>query len=181
MASNRYKFYVILAHVKGNPVNDRSSYVRNSRYNFAKSVKCSVNFLSAVPPKIMPIPPLTNLLQEGNRAGITCQVVEGDLPINFRWEKSTPSGRSVELGAISRRIDEYTSSLIIEKITPSHSGNYTCVAQNNAGEERLTVPVTVNGKIIRCRRLQIFRFIRLAVEVSCRHVNRRFSILQSRL
>lgn len=94
----------------------------------------------------MPIPPLTNLLQEGNRAGITCQVVEGDLPINFKWEKQTPSGRNVELGAVSRRIDEYTSSLIIEKITPSHSGNYTCIAQNNAGEERLTVPVTVNGE-----------------------------------
>ena len=96
----------------------------------------------------MPIPPLTNLLQEGNRAGITCQVVEGDLPINFRWEKSTPTGRTVELGAVTRRIDEYTSALIIEKITPSHSGNYTCIAQNNAGEEKLTVPVTVNGKIL---------------------------------
>ncbi len=71
--------------------------------------------------------------------------MEGDLPISFRWEKLTPSGRNVELGVMPRRIDEYTSSLIIEKITPSHSGNYTCVAQNNAGDERLTVPVTVNG------------------------------------
>lgn len=104
----------------------------------------------------MPIPPLTNLLQEGNRAGITCQVVEGDLPINFRWEKSTPTGRSVELGAVTRRIDEYTSALIIEKITPSHSGNYTCVAQNNAGEERLTVPVTVNGEWCWCTVLVVW-------------------------
>ena len=70
-----------------------------------------------VPPKIMPLPPLTNLLEEGNRAGITCQVVEGDLPINFRWEKSTPSGRSVELGAVPRRIDEYLSLIHISEPT----------------------------------------------------------------
>lgn len=123
----------------------------------------------------MPIPPLTNLLQEGNRAGITCQVVEGDLPINFRWEKSTPSGRNVELGAVSRRIDEYTSSLIIEKITPSHSGNYTCIAHNNAGEERLTVPVTVNGKIIYfadCKFSFVSSFTVIRVEYFDRYVFR---------
>ncbi|XKL59015.1 hypothetical protein PGB90_000031 [Kerria lacca] len=128
-------------------ISDAGTYTCQAQNRQKHSARREVEVQVLVPPKIMPIPPLTNLLQEGNRAGITCQVVEGDLPINFRWEKLTPSGRNVELGAVSRRIDEYTSSLIIEKITPSHSGNYTCVAQNNAGEERLVVPVTVNAAV----------------------------------
>ncbi|XP_065214717.1 cell adhesion molecule Dscam1 isoform X2 [Planococcus citri] len=123
---------------------DAGTYTCQAQNRQKQNARRDVEVQVLVPPKIMPIPPLTNLLQEGNRAGITCQVVEGDLPINFRWEKSTPTGRTVELGAVTRRIDEYTSALIIEKITPSHSGNYTCIAQNNAGEEKLTVPVTVN-------------------------------------
>lgn len=103
-------------------------------------------FSFSVPPKIMPFSSLTNLLQEGNRAGITCQAVEGDLPINFRWEKSDPTGRPDELPVVPRRTDEYTSILTIEQLSRNHSGNYTCIAQNSAGEEKLVVPVTVNGK-----------------------------------
>lgn len=88
---------------------------------------------------------MTNLLQEGMRAGITCQVVEGDLPISFQWIKTNTNGETLELNAVSRRIDEYTSSLIIDVLRSSHAGNYTCIARNSAGEERFTIPLTVNG------------------------------------
>ena len=41
-----------------------------------------------VPPKILPINAMTDLLREGMRAAITCQIMEGDLPITFRWERN---------------------------------------------------------------------------------------------
>ena len=50
---------------------------------FAKAI----NILS-VPPKIMPIQSMTNMLKEGMRAAISCQILEGDLPVTFRWERN---------------------------------------------------------------------------------------------
>lgn len=96
-----------------------------------------------VPPKIMPIQSMTNMLREGMRAAISCQILEGDLPVSFRWERN---GKQI-LGTgneIIRRLDEYSTSLVIEKISSDYSGNYTCTAGNVAGSEKFTVPLTVN-------------------------------------
>lgn len=82
------------------------------------------------------------------RAAISCQILEGDLPIAFRWEKNgqaVTSSPYAPSGIITRRMDEYSASLVIEHITSLHSGNYTCIASNIAGSERFTVPLTVNG------------------------------------
>lgn len=96
-----------------------------------------------VPPKIMPIQSMTNLLREGMRAAISCQILEGDLPVSFKWERN---GKQI-LGTgneVIRRLDEYSTSLVIEKISSDYSGNYTCIASNVAGIEKFTVPLTVN-------------------------------------
>lgn len=96
-----------------------------------------------VPPKIMPIQSMTNMLREGMRAAISCQILEGDLPVSFRWERN---GKQI-LGTgneVIRRLDEYSTSLVIEKISSAFSGNYTCIANNVAGTEKFTVPLSVN-------------------------------------
>lgn len=91
---------------------------------------------------------MTDLLREGMRAAITCQIMEGDLPITFRWERNgKPVSNNVALGTVVRRIDEFSSSLIIDQVTSVHTGNYTCIASNVAGAEKYIVPLTVNGKI----------------------------------
>jgi hypothetical protein len=101
----------------------------------------------SVPPKILPINPMTGLLREGMRAAITCQIMEGDLPITFRWERNGKAvSNNAALGTVIRRIDEFSSSLIIEQVTSAHTGNYTCIASNVAGAEKHVVPLTVNGK-----------------------------------
>lgn len=119
----------------------------------------------------MPIPEMTNMLREGMRAAIACQILEGDLPVTFRWERngqpvvqaayggSVPSG-----GATVTRLDEFSTRLVIDHIASTHSGNYTCVASNVAGTERFTVPLTVNGKcIIFCAR---FHSLPLLLKIS---------------
>lgn len=101
----------------------------------------------------MPIPAMTNMLREGMRAAISCQILEGDLPVTFRWERNgQPVGQTsygsmpISGGATATRLDEFSTRLVIDHITSAHSGNYTCVASNIAGTERFTVPLTVNGK-----------------------------------
>lgn len=82
------------------------------------------------------------------RAAISCQILEGDLPVAFRWEKNgqpVTSSLYAPSGIITRRMDEYSASLVIEQVTSLHSGNYTCIASNVAGSERYTIPLTVNG------------------------------------
>lgn len=36
----------------------------------------------------MPIQSMTNMLKEGMRAAISCQILEGDLPLTFRFERN---------------------------------------------------------------------------------------------
>lgn len=48
----------------------------------------TMDVLRTVPPKIMPIQAMTDVLREGMRAAISCQILEGDLPVSFRWERN---------------------------------------------------------------------------------------------
>ncbi|XP_025832144.1 Down syndrome cell adhesion molecule-like protein Dscam2 isoform X2 [Agrilus planipennis] len=127
------------------PSEDAGTYtcqVQNKQRNSARrNVEIRIN----VPPKILPINPMTDVLREGMRAPITCQIMEGDLPITFRWERNGKLiSNNISMGTSVRRIDEFSSSLILEKVTSMHSGNYTCIASNVAGVEKYTVPLSVN-------------------------------------
>ncbi|XP_065168013.1 cell adhesion molecule Dscam1 isoform X4 [Atheta coriaria] len=124
---------------------DAGTYTCQAQNRQRNSSRRDVEVQVIVPPKILPINPMTDLLREGMRAAITCVIMEGDLPITFRWERNgKPVSNNVVLGTVVRRIDEFSSSLIIEQVSSTHSGNYTCIASNVAGAERYGVPLTVN-------------------------------------
>ncbi|CAG9123879.1 unnamed protein product [Plutella xylostella] len=126
---------------------DAGTYTCQAANRQRHAARRDVELQILVQPKILPIQPMTNLLREGMRAAISCQILEGDLPIAFRWEKNGQaviSSPYAPNGIITRRMDEYSASLVIENITSLHSGNYTCIASNVAGSERFTVPLTVN-------------------------------------
>ena len=94
------------------------------------------------------------LLNEGMRSAVSCQILEGSLPITFRWDKdgqplgATHAGMfgAVVDGVVIRSNDEYSSTLIIDHLKFQHRGNYTCEAINAAGKAMHSAELTVNGK-----------------------------------
>lgn len=93
-------------------------------------------------------------LEEGMRASVVCSVVSGDPPIRIKWFKD---GRDIEsvrrdppspdsmLKVVS--ITEFVSSLIIDRLDRSFSGNYTCKATSDfAGSTNHTARLSVRSK-----------------------------------
>eukprot|EP00093_Oithona_nana_P013637 13637.XXX_410448_413469_1 [CDS] Oithona nana genome sequencing. len=104
------------------------------------------------PPTIMPFLFPNKLLNEGMRSAVSCQILEGSLPITFHWDKdgqkllqdnNAESIFSLE-GIVVRNNDEYSSTLIIDRLKYEHSGNYTCLASNAAGSSQHSAELTVN-------------------------------------
>ena len=142
------------------------------------------------PPNIMPFLFPNKVLTEGMRSAVSCQILEGNLPIKFHWEKngrqlyvenesynaekrktyhSSRGGGGKSTNSIMfdgsnwkydsfshakrdasisiRSNDEYSSTLIIDRLEFSHRGNYTCTASNAAGMSAHTAELKVNGSL----------------------------------
>lgn len=74
----------------------------------------------------------------------SCTVNKGDFPIDIFWRFN---GRRIasEDGITVSRTNQRMSVLTIEAVRDQHSGNYTCVAQNRAGQVQQTALLQVNG------------------------------------
>lgn len=97
-----------------------------------------------VPPKITPFSFGDEPMSFGEPVSIQCTISGGDLPVEVFWKlngKSIPSNIEVSLSKIGKRIN----ALTIETVTAHHAGNYTCLAQNLAGEAELTSSLFVIG------------------------------------
>lgn len=95
-------------------------------------------------PKIIPFTFQDDQNFKGMRAHITCAVSEGDLPITFSWLKDKiPIFDIVDIKISD--YDRHSSSLSIESVNAKHSGNYTCIAGNPAGETSFTAQLLVQG------------------------------------
>ena len=60
-------------------------------------------FVSA-PPTIMPFLFPNNLLTEGMRSAVSCQILEGNLPITFKWDKN---GEDIPMNSRRQQMEVY--------------------------------------------------------------------------
>ncbi|RWS12133.1 Down syndrome cell adhesion molecule-like protein Dscam2, partial [Dinothrombium tinctorium] len=85
-----------------------------------------------------------NSLQEGMRASITCTVTTGDPPIEIRWFKNGVLA-SVQENVYLENVDDFISNLIFKPLKQEHSGQYACVASNEAASVNHTVILSVDA------------------------------------
>lgn len=103
-----------------------------------------INVSFTVPPKVSPFY-VENSLHVGDRVSLTCSVTKGDVPLTIRWQKDGHSVEAAQMVTITL-VDQFTSILAIESLTPDHNGNYSCIVENAAAEVSHTHQLVVNGK-----------------------------------
>lgn len=127
----------------------------------------SVQVSIKVRPSIEPFS-IGRSLREGQRASIMCTISSGDLPISILWFKDNrplgapqvaeqtvgqfadehqPQHQQVSLDGVRvSRVSDYSSTLLFESLRVQHSGNYTCLARNDAGSSSHQAPMIVQGE-----------------------------------
>ncbi|GFU41813.1 down syndrome cell adhesion molecule [Trichonephila clavipes] len=84
---------------------------------------------------------------EGQRSSVHCTVSSGDLPFKIRWFKD---GRPIpdNIGVRTSEVADYSSTLLFESLALHHKGNYTCVAENEAGTVSHTATMVIHGMVL---------------------------------
>lgn len=81
----------------------------------------------------------------GDSVQLTCHASKGDLPLTIKW---LHNGRPMfsHLGVLTNKIGDRISLLTISSVKDQNSGEYTCVAENQAGHVNYTARLYVNGE-----------------------------------
>jgi len=103
----------------------------------------------------------------GTRTRVICGLSRGDLPVTFQWLKDgkplhhhhsqlllpkEPStfaesySKNTHLDPTISSVDLFSSLLTISRLSPEHTGNYTCLAINPAGSSHYTATLKVKGE-----------------------------------
>ena len=103
------------------------------------------NVLFTEPPEIVPFSFGEKAINQGEFAQLTCVVRKGDKPLSITWSlkgdiiNSDPVMTTTMLGT-------QVSMLVISSVDYTHSGVYTCRAENPAGVVSYSAELLVNGK-----------------------------------
>lgn len=119
-----------------------------ARFGVGVSFKTGFSFpYVSVLPEVEPFSITDNTLNEGGSTKILCTASSGDLPMRFVWTKNgrmvnTTNGNNFKI----RQLDEMTSIFSLTRVSLEDTGNYSCVAQNEAGSASHTASLKVTGK-----------------------------------
>ncbi|KAG0435993.1 hypothetical protein HPB47_018204, partial [Ixodes persulcatus] len=111
--------------------------------NVAGVDSVSSQFLITVPPLLQKFQ-FKDGIGVGDQTTVVCAVIEGDLPLEFRWAKDDKvlvNSKATSLKTLNDNI----ASLTLHKISASDLGNYTCFVENAAGTASVTAALVVRG------------------------------------
>lgn len=83
----------------------------------------------------------------GGKTSLTCQSLFGSPPLTIIWYKDGVQLTDSPSKSIRIQSMEALSALIVDSITSSSSGNYTCKISNRYGSDSYTTELLIEGKI----------------------------------
>lgn len=83
-------------------------------------------------------------LRLAERLTLTCAVTKGDLPLTINWMINDDPAMNNERVKIML-VNAYTSILTIDSLQLGHSGNYSCIVQNEADRVSQSQLVIIQG------------------------------------
>ena len=96
-----------------------------------------------VPPKLSEFVFASDLTR-GDRVSVQCSVIRGDSPLTITWTKDDQKAESIP-GINIRKLDIYTVRLSIGQLSAHHTGDYKCIAQNDAAQVIQQARLNVHG------------------------------------
>ena len=81
----------------------------------------------------------------GGKTSFTCQSLSGTPPLLITWFKDGKELTSDLLPSIKLRTSEEVSTLVIDSIKSSHSGNYSCQISNRYGADLYSTELVIEG------------------------------------
>lgn len=98
-----------------------------------------------VSPRIAPFEMSDKAVNWGESVSAVCTIVSGDAPLEISWALNgvviTDDNPHISVTTTKRN-----SLISIDSASPSHAGEYTCVASNGAGSTSYSAELTVNGR-----------------------------------
>lgn len=99
-------------------------------------------------PKLQPFSFGDDPLNVADSITVQCGVTVGDLPVKLSWKLNNlplvSSENNINIAQLSRKV----TVLTIDPVSETHSGNYTCQAENSAGITSHTAELIVNGIVL---------------------------------
>lgn len=87
---------------------------------------------------------------EGTNATFTCSIASGDLSgLVYEWRKDNILLNSFTNPAkiyINTPPENYQSTLRVINLKPTDTGDYTCLAKNRYGQDKVSTKLNVKGK-----------------------------------
>ncbi|XP_050346762.1 cell adhesion molecule Dscam2 isoform X2 [Nymphalis io] len=122
---------------------DQATYSCVAKNSQGYNARGTLELQVMVVPQVTPFDFGDDILNAGDTVSLTCTVGKGDLPLKIHWhlnEKPLNSGNGLFINRNGKRI----SVLSIENVQHEHIGNYTCIAENEAGRSSHSAILNVN-------------------------------------
>ncbi|XP_044595973.1 Down syndrome cell adhesion molecule-like protein Dscam2 isoform X31 [Cotesia glomerata] len=122
---------------------DQATYTCVARNAQGYSARGTLEVQVMVSPRIAPFEMSDKAVNWGESVSAVCTIVSGDAPLELSWALNgvtiTDDNPHISVTTTKRN-----SLISIDSASPSHAGEYTCVASNAAGSTSYSAELTVN-------------------------------------